>query len=72
MVVSTLFHTSRFFVKSKPVKNLLIQRSFTSSQFVLKELDPIQPKGQAPLEGIRVLDLTRVLGILKTYLYKGK
>lgn len=66
MVASALFNTSRFFIKSKPVKNLLIQRSFTTSQIVLKEFKE-PTKGRSPLEGVRVLDLTRVLGKYHTH-----
>lgn len=66
-----ILSTSRFFVK-RPL-NGLIHRSFQSSSTMRRDFvdAPVMPR--APLEGIRVLDLTRVLGlfffILKTGLF---
>lgn len=60
---STILNTSRFFLKSRPVKNLLIQRSFNSCTTQFRDFNqPSKSTGRAPLEGVRVLDLTRVLG----------
>jgi hypothetical protein len=55
---------ARFCIKTRPVKNLLVQRSFGSCSVIYRDLPNDTPKttGRAPLEGIRVLDLTRVLG----------
>jgi hypothetical protein len=55
---------TRFYIKTKPIKNLLVQRSFGSCSAIFRDFSNEAPKttGRAPLEGIRVLDLTRVLG----------
>lgn len=66
---SAIFNTSRFFLNSRPVKNLLIQRSFNSCTAQFRDFNqPSKSTGRAPLEGVRVLDLTRVLGMT----YKSK
>lgn len=61
--MSILF-TRRFFVH-RP----LIQRSFASSSIQFRDLIEAPVKPGAPLEGIRVLDLTRVLGMLELVVY---
>lgn len=60
----TFLSATRFFIKTRPVRNLLTRRSFGSSSTIFRDFNNEAPKttGRAPLEGIRVLDLTRVLG----------
>lgn len=62
-MLGSVLSTSRFFVKKQPV-NLLAQRSFNSCRTQLRDFVDAPPTkaSRAPLEGIRVLDLTRVLG----------
>lgn len=58
----SILSTSRFFVK-RPI-NVLVQRSFNSAGTQLRDyVEAPVTTPRAPLEGIRVLDLTRVLGI---------
>lgn len=57
----SLLLTKRAFIR-KPVRSL-VQRSFSSCQSSWRDLvDSPVTTPRAPLEGIRVLDLTRVLG----------
>jgi hypothetical protein len=62
-MLTSLLSTSRYFAKKQPV-NLLVQRSFNSCKTQLRDFieAPLTKTSRAPLEGIRVLDLTRVLG----------
>lgn len=55
--MSSFILSSRRFFLNKP---WVVQRSFQSCRTQLR--DYVEPTARGPLEGIRVLDLTRVLG----------
>jgi hypothetical protein len=60
----SILSSRQFFVKKQA--NILVQRSFSSCQSTWRDfVDSPVTTPRAPLEGIRVLDLTRVLGTIK-------
>lgn len=62
MSATSVLHTGRFLLRSRPVKSMLVQRTFASCTTQFRDFNqPSKSMGRAPLEGIRVLDLTRVL-----------
>lgn len=58
----TLFLLNRTRFVTKTCTQLIYRRSFNTSRAHFRNVEAPAPSARGPLEGIRILDLTRVLG----------